>query len=242
MSYSAEISFKKINGKDICIFFQQLKRKVIDNIDKIAEDSFIYSPFARKLSVSEISDMLQSNNSKIDSKFYYEVVDKYPNIQSDVDLWIEKLFKYRWFYLVDIEILGVYGVPDSVKDLFDTTIFFQNSCDQDYEFDEWNGVPEFEEIARKWRNKTDEEMLAVDPEYSENDYPDLDYYRRSLCYNEIWELIEDTLYDDESVTYVQMFGSYDIIPYQFRILVLNKCIEWLKDEGLVDKMIHRIED
>lgn len=226
MSYSAEISFKKIDGKDICKFFSEIKKKIIDNIDSIAEDDFMFSPFAKRLLSSDIRDFCKVVDKTSVRKFYYHAIDTESRLESEVECWIEKVFKYRWFYLADMSTLGVYGVPDVVKSLFDTTIYFQNSCDQDYEFEEWNGVTEFEAIAEKWRNKSDEEMLAIDPEYGESDVVDIDYYRRSLCYEEIWKLIEDTLWNDSNVTYIQMFGFYDNITYMFRLHVLENYMKW----------------
>lgn len=47
MSYSATISFKKIRPGEIFDFFLKIKEKVKENLEKIAEDDFIFSPYAK---------------------------------------------------------------------------------------------------------------------------------------------------------------------------------------------------
>ena len=66
----------------------------------------------------------------------------------------------------------------------------------------------FKEVARKWQAFTDagvRERLHLD-----ND-DDLDYHRKSACYNEIWNnYLKQSLYDEDAVVYVQLFGYYDV--------------------------------
>lgn len=222
MSYSCMISFKKINAEDVPEFFVKLKKHISDNIDPIAEDDFIFSPWAKELIGTDFP------NEPAEHFIYSEFIRKHSGLIDRVDAWIQRVFSYRWFYLKDIKLLGIYGLPNCTESLFDLMHGFQNSCDQDYEFDGWNGVPEFEAIANKWKNLSDEDMLKIDPHYGEPNASDLDYYRRSKCYDEIWDIIESTLFDDDSVTYIQLYGFYDSIPMKFRILTLKKYMEWKK--------------
>jgi hypothetical protein len=121
------------------------------------------------------------------------------------------VFSYRFFYIPEHNLLGVFGVPDAVKDIFDLTCYFQNSCDQDYPFTDWNGIPVFEQIAEKWKNATEEEVYKAFEYPEEHEEPiDYDYYRRSFAYNEIWRMCEHYLYYEDDVVYISMFGGYEI--------------------------------
>ena len=122
--------------------------------------------------------------------------------------WARNLFSYRYMYIPEVQLLCVYGVPGIVQDLFDDTIYFQNSVDQNYDYSTWDKIDLFKEVARKWQAFTDagvRERLHLD-----ND-DDLDYHRKSACYNEIWNnYLKQSLYDEDSVVYVQLFGYYDV--------------------------------
>jgi hypothetical protein len=142
------------------------------------------------------------------------------------------IFSYRFFYIPAHNLLGVFGTPDAVHDIFDTTVYFQNSCDQDYDFDEWKGIPVFEEIAEKWKNATDEETRKkYDEKYGLDDEEDFDYeyQKKTFAYDEIRGMCEKYLYNKSEVVYVSMFGGYEL--YEI-IGFVNKCRkaydEWKK--------------
>lgn len=189
MSYRAEISFKQISAKDVFAFLKEFKDWVKNSIHEIAEDNFMYCPTVRWLHRS-----------------YADLNDH--NSRDWCMQWARNLFSYRYIYLPEVELLCVYGVPGIVQDLFDDTIYFQNSTDQNYDYNTWDKIELFKEVARKWQAFTDEgvrERLHLD-----ND-DDLDYHRKSACYNEIWNnYLKQSLYDEDSVVYLQLFGYYDI--------------------------------
>ena len=199
MSYNCEISFKEISGEDVYDFLLKFKQEAIAHISEIAERNAWYSPLFRKYS--------SNNDSTITHELRDETID-----------WAKlSVFRYRYFYNKKLQLLGMYGVDDSMQSLFDCTVYFQNSTNQDYSFDEWNGVKYFVEVANKWKQTSDEEVKAWHTaEYNEpwdqedRSYTcDLDYYRRSAAYREIWQNFEQTLYDDDSVVYLSLFGFYD---------------------------------
>lgn len=188
MSYRAEISFKQIAPENVFAFLKEFKDWVKRYTYEIAEDNFMYCPTVRYL--------------------HKDYVDLYDYSRDWCMQWALNVFSYRYIYLPDVELLCVYGVPTIVQDLFDDTIYFQNSTDQDYDFSTWDKIDLFKEVARKWQAFTDEgvrEWLTLD----ESD--DLQYHRRSACYNEIWNnYLEQSLYDEDSVLYVRLFGYYEV--------------------------------
>lgn len=218
MSYNAQISFKSINDlKDIFPFLSRFKQVTIENLDKIAEDEFIFCPISRDYNFT-----LKST--------YREFKYKENEIIVRSEAWFDRLFKYRWFYNSTFNLLGIYGVPESVENIFDGTCYFQNSCDQDYERIEWGNIEVFEKIYDKWQNVSDEVIINYmkekgytdDEIKSDLNYIDLNYYRRTAAYDEIWEPISNTLFDDDSITYLSIFGSWDI---KYKEVFLKDCFE-----------------
>lgn len=198
MSYSATINFKTVKEGELYAFFKKIKDTCKEKFDDIAEDNFIYMPsvhFARKRILEGSSDGAKEEADRA---------------------WMRNsVFSYRFFYLPEHNLLGIFGAPDAVKDIFDLTVYFQNSCDQDYDFDDWKGVSIFEQIAEKWKNATDEEVYKAFEYPDEHEEPiDYDYYRRSFAYKEIWEMCETYLYHEEDIVYISMFGGYEIAEQQ----------------------------
>lgn len=198
MSYSATINFKTIKEGELYAFFKKIKDTCKEKFDEIAEDNFLYMPsqhFSKKRMLEGASDRAK------------EELDR---------AWMRNsVFSYRFFYIPGNNLLGVFGVPGAVKDIFDLTCFFQNSCDQDYNFEDWKGIPIFEQIAEKWKNSTDSDVIEHYNErygdtYSAEENSDLDYYRRTFAYDDIWKMCETYLYHEEEVVYLSMFGHYEI--------------------------------
>jgi hypothetical protein len=206
MSYHATISFKTLKPNEMYAFFQKLKDRVHSNLAAIAEDEYFYMPSFRYTHLYEGCKYV---------------------IKEDADTaWAKGVFTMRFFYLAEHDLIGVFGVTDSVQDIFDDTIYFQNSCDQDYDFETWAKVPHFSAIADKWANTSDEEIRKKynSDRYGEMDEDepiDCDYYRRTFAYDEIWEICEGYLWHEEQVVYLSMFGFYDFEP-------LNKFIKLCK--------------
>ena len=193
MSYSCDISFKVIKEGDIYPFFQSFKKEVNSKFKEIAEDNKCWMPSIRN------------------EHLYREIPD---NVKEELDrAWaLNSMFKYRWFYLPEQQLLGVFSVDKHTQHLFDLTCYFQNSCDQDYEFEEWKGIPLFEEIAEKWKTASEE---AVTARYKERDWgedletSDYDYYRRTFAYEEIWAMCKQYLDNESKVVYLSLFGFYE---------------------------------
>lgn len=191
MSYYATINFKTVKEGELYGFLKQIKDACKAKFDKIAKDNYIFMPSINK-------DYLLKNDSE------------YAKDQLDRAWMRNSIFSYRFFYIPEHNLLGVFGVPN-VEEIFDLTCYFQNSCDQDYDFEDWKGIPIFEQIAEKWKNATNEEVHKSFEYPDEHEEPiDYDYYRRSFAYDEIWRMCEHYLYSEDDVVYISMFGGYEI--------------------------------
>lgn len=221
MSYSCTISFKTINADEIYSFFQQAKKACIDNIESFAQENYAFSPPFKRCSWKPIE---------------IDYTEEFCELEESIETWAKNsIFKFRWFYLKDLNLLGVYTDDKSLKPLFDCTIYFQNSCDQDYEFEEWNGVAAFEQIADKYKNMSDADLAKKYKEKMSDEWDadehtvDLQYYAKSFAYDEVWNLVEHTLYNDDEALYLSVFGYYDILHMKrfskAIIDAINQCVK-----------------
>ena len=210
MSYSCEISFKEINSEEVYDFLVTLKNKLIDNIENIAKYNYMYAPFVRYQHKP------------------YTKLENYSDIECN-NSWVKQVFTYRYFYLKEYNLLGIYGLPNSVQNLFDDTIYFQNSTDQDYDLTTWDKIKLFKNAADKWKNCTNNYIIQTQ-DCDEDD--DIEYNRRSGCYSEIWNTyLKDTLFNDNSIVYLSCFGSYDLLCiHQF----LHNCEKYAKESRFLN--------
>ena len=215
MSYSCYISFKKIPAQEIQEFFVTMKNKVKETADEIAKQDFRYSPASRAINSKNLCDW---GDCPID-------------LRNSQEYWVNKIFCYRWFYLKEQETLCIFGVPNSLYNLFDTTIYFQNSTDQDYEFETWKELEFLTPLIEKCKTLTPEQINRIQGDDDLKYYIDhLDYYRKSLCYQEIWNTYFDKmLYDDGKAIYISLF-SLGFDDFYFRVNFAKKCFDlWVDD-------------
>jgi hypothetical protein len=190
-----------MEATEIYPFFQQLKKKAVEKFEDIASAECHWCP--------SWCDMV-------------DLPEKFPELskekRTEAKNWAaNNIFKYRWFYNQGLQLLGVYSVPDALCDMFDLTVNFQNSCDQNYSREDWEGIKLFENIYDWWMNKTDEQIITkYNGGHVGNDFEEhyksrreeyLEYYRRTYCYEEIWNMFEHTLYNDEDVVYLTLFNN-----------------------------------
>lgn len=226
MSYWYEINFKKMEEKDVIPFLRRLKKRLVFDFSEIAKDNYIYCPFVKK----HLLDLPQE---------YSDLVNKEPDVFNASNNWACNLFTFRYFYDTEYHLLGVFGVPNVVKDLFDASIEFQNSSDQDYESSHWHGVKEFEKTYEQWITKDVDEIKKIynekyKPLTFDEEYPDpvkasekLAYYRKSFAYEEIWERYQGELYNDEAAIYFSCFSASAndfVVLYRF----LSYCFTFAK--------------
>ena len=202
MSYYCSVSFKKLKPQEIQPFFTSFKKEIIAHLDEIAEANYTYCPFFDE----------------------FEKIELTKEVREKMDSWAAKVFRHKFYFELDGTLLCVFGPPKCTEHLFDATIAFQNSCDQDYDFDTWNGIPEFESIVKKWELCSDEDVAK---EMAKRDYDldsvNYDYYRRSFCYESIFDTyVAKYLYDDYLSMHLSVFGRYDLLTVRS---FCRKCID-----------------
>ena len=224
MSYSCFISFKHLEANEVYPFLQNLKKTASERLEAVAKENCHYCPFTR-------------NDICIPKDFFEISREKREAAKS----WaVQHVFHYRYFYDDELKLLGMYGISTCLTDLFDKTVCFQNSCDQNYERTDWEGVEVFEEIYDKWMKVSDEEVIEkfnsknkndnFIEEYGENYKEHLLYYRQTYCYEEIWSRYSNTLYREDDIVYLSLYGFYDIQHLtKFLKMCHERYIEWSKD-------------
>ena len=198
MSYSAIISFKSLSSDEIIPFLRNYKRKLPSFFEQIADENFVYSPLYRKYTFCSAEEF-----------------QNFHEVRNDIKNWaMSSVFHHLYTYDAELGLLGVFGIPECMQFMFDKTVHFQNSCDQDYPREGWEGVKPFEDIFDRWQRSTKQEILNspfnkyLESSDIENE-KDLEYYRRSSAYKEIWSHFEDTLFDDGDAIYISLYGYYD---------------------------------
>lgn len=211
MSYSCFISFYHIEPEDVYDKLLSIKTDILSTLDIIGKENYYCMPSFR-----------------LQNKLYSEL-DYINPLRTLCQYWVYRITTYRYFYNAEYKLLGVYSLPDYVACKADKTIQFQNSVDQDYEFEEWQGIDKFEEIYNHYMNMSQEDFIEQYQQKYDFDASEIDlsYYRKSQAYSDIWQLFSDTLEDDGSVIYFSLFGFYDLL-YIDR--VLNAADEAIKDE------------
>lgn len=243
MSYSCTISFKQIKPEEIYSFLQKLKEEAIKIAPDVIKDEYIWSPIYKWMEFDEEKKLL------IKEEKFFNAHDKdVVRAERENEDWVIRCFSFRWYWDFEKGVLMLYSIPKQIQHLFDNTVYFQNSCDQDYDFEDWSGIQYMEDIANKWKSLSDEDFIKI---YKESRYYDdwdedekyiqkwQDYYRKTMCYDEIWNRIEWTLYDDREITYITLFSKWN--DYE----VLKRCsiatVKGIKEDWL-DRFDKKKED
>lgn len=119
MSYYAEISFKKLESQDIISFLKDFKYAYVKRIPEIAKENYPFCPAVGK-NLFNFQDLAEDKLQ----------LSKCLN-------WAKDCSRFKYFYDNEFKLLGIVGVPKCLTELFDTSIAFQNSCDQDYGQKAW---------------------------------------------------------------------------------------------------------
>lgn len=222
MSYYARIYFKKVESMEDGIKLLNTFIKdysTIDNIKKVLEDNRYY--LYRDIYNSEL---------KLDKKDPY----KYITILRHL---FQPLLTFKAMYYPEYKLIGIcfYDTTNTINKYFDNFIEFQNSCDQDYDYNTWDILGDF------FINKAKEfETLSVDEliktsKYFLEDYNDdkeyflkhIDYHRRSAMYNFVW----DTL-DLDNWLYTKVSSKNIFIP-------INLCVPLVNDNETLFFEMHK---
>lgn len=217
MSYFCKISFKTLKAEEIYPFFQNMKKEALEHFEEIAEENAFCCPAQRIAGFNDIPRPIAHELNRG---------------------WFCGTFTYRYFFFPKYNLLGVFSVDDCLYNLFDYTIEFQNSCDQDYPYETWDCIPLFKKISDKWKSSSDNVVKqhfkkVMNTDWEEEGPCDLDYYRRTFAYEEIWEIFEDYLYKDEQALHISLFSSSEIsLPRVFVRMCKEAAEKKLKEDNL----------
>lgn len=217
MSYGFDMGFAQANSlqEAMAIALEYTQSQMTEkNIRKTIRDNLYYIPSVR---TGYIADE-ESKNRRADT--LADTADRY---------WLEALFTFRFMYWEEHKLLGIVIMPpESASEKWPLSIYFQNSCDQDYPLSDWKegNIPFFANAAVKAENYTAEEIRAkFDYEIEDEN---LEYYRRNTCYNDIFEALalEPWLYnhctDVPFVTFALQGIQNEAERYRY--------LQWLKAE------------
>lgn len=217
--------------------------------------SYAFGMFLKQLNKDEdamkfIEQVKNTMNENI-LQYFYDKKDEYtfPNVDYD-RLWIRSAFTMRFIYWPHEHLVGLsgYAYPDKVKHMFDAYSYFQNSTDQDYEFEEWSSA-----INIFDRNKMDFMSKNIETLYYQGyidqncyDLDDLkdspDYYKKSCLYDKIYNdlKLDDWLWERPNSSFV----SLKVNPIdEHNEIMMTTIIERQykasigKDTSMYDKMI-----
>jgi hypothetical protein len=217
MSYGFDMGFAQANSlqEAMAIALEYTQFQMTEkNIRKTIRDNRYYIPSVR---TGYIADE-ESKNRRAD--VLADTADRY---------WLEALFTFRFLYWEEHKLLGIVMMPpENASEKWPLSVYFQNSCDQDYPLSDWKegNIPFFANAAAKAENYTAEEIRAkFDYEIEDEN---LEYYRRNTCYNDIFEALalEPWLYnhctDVPFVTFAFQGIQSEAERYQY--------LQWLKAE------------
>ena len=140
MSYGFDMGFAQANSlqEAMTIALEYTQSQMTEkNIRKAIRDNRYYIPSVR---TGYIADE-ESKNRRAD--VLADTADRY---------WFEALFTFRFLYWEEHKLLGIIMMPpESASEKWPLSVYFQNSCDQDYPFFEWKegNIPFFANSAAK---------------------------------------------------------------------------------------------
>ncbi len=223
MSYSCYISFKEMPADNIQDFLITLQAEAQEKMQEIAKDNYSYVPYIRRdafLRVTEdmdIADWCAIPKNERKKLFPRRFTMTSRNDQEIALAWAQKLFQYRTYYDKERKLLCMFGMPDALEHLFDGTVYFQNSCDQDYDRESYKGIAPLEAIWDKWNNISEEALKWHETKYGrfascpkDERAKEIGYAKRTAAYEEIFETnYEKLLYGEKPAIYINLFAPYE---------------------------------
>ena len=214
MSYRLDLSFKNCKPQDVYKNICEFEDLLLKNAEQYIKDNLIFI--------------------RIDKE-----KDRFYNTEQ-VDKFISTLFKCHIWYCEEISALCVVWGSDikEINDWFDGYVYFQNSCDQDYDYETWNFNKTFRRISNRIKkmkpDKFVKEYIQSNDYYNEDDkeyiLKDVDYHKKTFVYETIENIIDAIWKEGFGISYID--GALD----QNKITLTKKVIRLLisADSSLKD--------
>lgn len=181
MSYSFEMQFKACNDWDEALRAAAECAEVIghrENVRRLIKESIAYLHFR-----------LGKNTPR-------------PN---EVENWVSAISTLRFVFWPEKKLLAlVGGAWPGLDKVFAKNIYFQNSTDQDYGLETWQGVsPYFDSVQQRFANMTLDQLLesGLFEDYTREELSEsLDYHIQSGAYKQVFNdlCLDDWLYGRNS--------------------------------------------
>ena len=222
MSYYARIYFKQAESMEEAIkilnnFIKDYSS--VDNMKKVVEENRYY-----------LYRDIYNAGVKIDMTEPY----KYITILKHL---FQPFLVFKAMYYPQYNLLGLcfYDSQNIIDKYFDGLIEFQNSCDQDYDFNTWDCLGEF------FINKTNEfktlpleDLLQRDKDLLDDYNEDKDYFLKKLDYNRrsaMYDFVWDTL-DLDDWLWNKVSSNNTFIP-------INLCLPLSNDNETLFYSMHK---
>lgn len=206
MSYRLDLSFKNCKPQDVYKNICEFEDLLLKNAEQYIKDNLVF------IRIDEEKDRFYNN----------EQVDKF----------IARLFKHHIWYCEEIQALCIVWGSNikEINDWFDGYVYFQNSTDQDYDYETWNFNAMFKGICENVRNMSREyfikKFLELKPDYwidGEQMPEDDEYYRKSAIYDLCEKIINPIWTEGFGITFID--GALDQNKFNLR----NKTIQMILD-------------
>lgn len=194
MSYAFGMFFKQIKQEDLLSFIDKVQSEMRNHANEWIDYNKDYAPSVR--SVRSLTN---------EPKFIKAFMDEY---------WLNTLFTSRFVYWPNYDLLGVsgYKFPGEIENWFDGHFTFQNSSDQDYDYETWPaGIDLFATRINRVKNADDSNLYEYVnkfmAEYSmEEIKADPEYFKKSCIYDMIYEdlQLDDWLYNHDNPNFYNM--------------------------------------
>lgn len=212
MSYSFGMYFKQLNDKS----------QIIDLMDEISKRSF-----------KNGKDIIKNN-------IFYIPSERNENNKPADEYWLYNLFSIPCVYWEKYNIFALVGFQyDYLKDLFPICSYFQDSSDQNSEYENWGSeITLFNELKKEILLNNSKEIKEILETRWNNSYDDiysissieddLDYYQKYALYTKIYKTLEleDWLWDNKNDSFkrisVQVINSLEKFYEMKKLLMIVK--------------------
>lgn len=189
MSYGFEMYFKQVKSKEEAFdFAMSIMKNIFENAEERIKNARFYIPSYPEMKENRTTD----------------------------EYWLYSVFTESFTYWEKENLLGMFGVtlPKSTIKMFDASVYFQDSTDQDYDLETWDdNILYFKKIIDTVSGMSKDDLLNVIMErwgydkenevelleMKENIEKDPEYYRNSAIYSIIFDELDLELWmDDEN--------------------------------------------
>ncbi len=205
MSYRLDLSFKNCKPQDVHKNICEFEDLVLKNAEQYIKDNLIF---------------IRTDKEK----------DRFYNTEQ-VDKFISTLFKHHIWYCEEASALCiVWGSDvDEINNWFDGHVYFQNSCDQNYDYETWSFNKTFRKIKNHIKkmkpDKFVKEYIQSNDYYVKDDkeriLKSIDYHKKTFVYETIEKIIDPIWKEGFGISCID--GALDENKFELR----NKAIRML---------------